>query len=826
MAALSTSSTEDGLTPYQTIDQITKLPKPKEPEARSYPKGWDPADLLKLYKKSKREAFDQRWVFERQWLRNIHYMNNRQWIYYNSKAGEWQDKRLAKWIPRPVTNKCKETVQAIRAMFTSIRLGVNVRPNGQDPKHVTAAATADQMSPILHEEHQMNKVMEEFDWWLLVTGNAFLYTYQDYDIKYGQLEVRYQTCANCGHDFPENEIADNNQLCPECGQPGPFTPTIDETTLEPKVEKRSKGQGVTRALSPLELAFPNTYPRFDDVPFVILMRWRTRSYYENNPALWKQVEKIKWQKSPQERSMQIFKSLPNQNDLGVSPFVWSGGTSGTQEEEGIPEYELHYKPCGTYPEGLVIRVVGETDELILEHEEEALPGPFPYKDADGQPLFTFTHGTYEHVGGRILGSGCLDNIIQKQDQLNQLDSMIQMIIQRMANPVWLEPKGAEVEKFTGEPGLVVKWNPLTVQGNAKPERIPGEGPNGSFFTIREMYLKDIEELAGTYDIVKGAKPTGVEAFSALQLLVERSQSRFSNAFQSRGDAYRHWFKCAIELEREFGPDERTRALLSPAGTYTFKTFKNASLHGSFNVIVEDGSNTPKTTLGMRASVEHLNQLGLIDRADPDQRYKIYQLFGQTQLSPSLDIHVQAALQKQQAFEEWLTDKKAQMASFQTMQTKINEYQQTIASIPAPPTMPNQVAVSGDNISSTPVPQEPLPQLPPPPSPTFGTPLAWKPWYDPTIHRQEFMKWANSDRMRELLTATPAAEELLVAHLAEIDQAFMMEQIRLAGPQALQAPQPTPSQGQPGGGGAAMNNSNRESGSTSNAAGGNGVPKAA
>jgi hypothetical protein len=59
--------------------------------------------------------------------------------------------------------------------------------------------------------------------------------------------------------------------------------------------------------------------------------------------------------------------------------------------------------------------------------------------------------------------------------------MMKMIVMRMANPVWLEPKGAEVEKFTGEPGLVVKYNPLTSINGAKPERIPGEGPNQSLF---------------------------------------------------------------------------------------------------------------------------------------------------------------------------------------------------------------------------------------------------------------------------------------------------------------------------------------------------------
>src|ERR1700688_1230048 len=88
---------------------------------------YDDKELLDLWEVIKHESYDSRWVFERQWQRNLWYVLGRQWIEYQSKYGGWRDKRMAAWIPRPVTNKCKETVQAIRAMFTSINLSVNVR---------------------------------------------------------------------------------------------------------------------------------------------------------------------------------------------------------------------------------------------------------------------------------------------------------------------------------------------------------------------------------------------------------------------------------------------------------------------------------------------------------------------------------------------------------------------------------------------------------------------------------------------------------------------------------------------------------------------------
>src|SRR5690348_7582716 len=68
------------------------------------PGGFSDPQLLEMFNRWKKESFDQRWIFERQWMRNVWYILNRQWIYFDSKRGQWQDKRMAKWIPRPVTN--------------------------------------------------------------------------------------------------------------------------------------------------------------------------------------------------------------------------------------------------------------------------------------------------------------------------------------------------------------------------------------------------------------------------------------------------------------------------------------------------------------------------------------------------------------------------------------------------------------------------------------------------------------------------------------------------------------------------------------------------
>lgn len=774
-------------------------------------KGMDDASLTKLVKDCKKEAFDKRWVWERTWMRNIHYVSNRHWITYVRQQNQWVDVKLAKWIPKPVVNMIADGVQALRAMFEGVELDVYAQPVGGDAKNVAVAAVADDYSPILHKEHDMPTVMNEADYWFVVCGNVWLYTFYERHIRHGVNTVDYEQCVACGQVYTSDKIAEAEGACPHCGATE-FQPAVDEQTGQPMAPlSLPKGKGVTLALSPFEVAFPNNYARFEDVPYVIRMRWRRKEYFTEHPVLSAQVAKFNWSKAPSETSMQLFRSLPQHSDLGVSPFIGSSDVrSGTSDndEEGTVEYELSYRPCGAYPQGLVVRWIGEANVIILHDEEnEAYPGELPYKDVKGNALFTYTHAPFEQRGGRVYGTSPLDAAIPMQNILNQIWSFMLMIVNRVANPLWMIPKGSEIEKFTGAPGLVVKWNPLTVGGQAKPERVDGANIPATVFTLEEKVRQNIEERMGTFDLLKGTKPAGVDAFAAMQLLVERSQSRFSSAFKARGRMYRDWNQFALEIEREFGED-RIQQVMSPARSWVEKIFKVADLQGSFTIIVEDGSQTPKTTLGRRAAIEHLNQLGFLDPADPDQKYKVLQEFGQSRLAPTLDIHVQRALCKQQAFEDWANDPQQQQMSMVRAEQGMMDYQQKLAAVQPPEPPPPQIGPDGLPMPPDPVAERQAMQaaLPKPPSPAEFTPLAWKPWYNPVIHKQEFMKWANGDSVQMLLQQNPKLEAILIAHLADIEMAEAELMARMAGP----APGGPP-QRKPGGAGRAMQNSNQEAG---------------
>lgn len=754
---------QPGLAPGVTFPETD----PNQEQVMPAPNPYDPAKLLDMFNTLKRESTEYRWIWEREWLRDLFYVLNRQWITFHPTRREWVDKRLQKWVPRPVTNKMAETLQSIRTNLAAINLSVTVRPVGDDTESIAAAEIADQMAPLIHEEHNMDQIMREADFWFIACGNACLQTSWDKDIRFNRVFVPHEQCVACGTILPPQAIVDAGHHCPACGGTI-FSKATDPQTGQPAGDWVSFGKGKTTALSPFEYAFAPNITNWEDLPYIIRLRWRDKHYYEaNHPEI---IPKLTWEKSPTDRSLQIFKSLALTNDVGTGSQFAYLGAAGAHTVEGVTEYELWMKPTPDYPQGLVLRVAGDMSPVIVDSPNEGLPGPFPYKDIEGNPLFPFMHAQYEHVGGRLYGRSALSPLIQKQDQLNQLDSLVQLIVQRTANPIWIIPENAGIENLTGEPGLIVKWNVLAAGGQGKPERIMGQDIQASLFEYRAQIIKDIEDLSGAFDIIKGQKPTGVEAFSALQLLVERSQSRFTSAFQTRGEMYRKWFSIALEIERQFGPQQRTWSVIGPNRGYTFKHFENAQLQGQVAVQLEDGSNMPKTALGKRAAIEQANQLQLLDPHDPDQKYALLQTFGLSDLVPSLNFHVQAALQIQDAFEKWAED----------------------------PT-------SGPN------------------------PLTIKPWFDPHIHWIEHVKWLNTDKMREILTRYPDLEQIINLNLQQLQMMMAPTVVGAAGLPPLPGPPPSnsgvpspnaPKSIKPKGGALAMHNSNKNSTSTANVPKGN------
>ena len=709
------------------------------------PYALDPKQLVQLLTDTRQMCENGRELFEYAWWRNLLYLLGRQWVYWNPTARQWNDKRLAKWVPKPVTNIVRTNVLSIRAMLSGVQTGIAARPLGNDPENVLTAQVADDIEPVIFEEHHMDTVLQELDFWAIVTGNAFGHVCWDPDDLTTKRKVQLDQCQMCGQISPPEAILEANQRCPRCGSPA-LRPAMGPDG-QPMTQTSTIGRGKTYAVSPFELLLPLYAQSWEAVDRLVYLTWEPKHQIEDTYGA-EIAKKLTYDTGPQQRSLQFYKSLATTSDLQNSSSLNTGAFTGNTQ--GTTVQHLWIKPSKRYPEGLYCRFLGDTAPIPVLYEDGL---QIPYRNTEGDPIWPWMHYPYERIGGRLYAQGAVDVIIQKQDQINQIDAMTQLTANRMGNPVWLEPKGAEVERFTGEPGLIVRWQPVGAQG-AKPERIGGENPPQSFFLMREQYKADAEELAGTYDVLKGTKPSGVEAYSALQLLVDQSQSRFTTLLKARGEFYRTWYTQALELERVYGPDERVQSVMGPNRGWVFNAFQKTNLQGKIEIVIQDGTNTPKTALGRRAAIEHANQMQLLSPQDPEQQYQLLQTLGLQDLVPSLDTFVKSALFEQQAFEAWVA------GQFQ-----------------------------GEN------------------------PLVRKPWQKDEIHYAENQKWMNSDRVRELLDTIDdpqtrmVVEQILGEHLLEHEQAIMIKQGMLQDPNAPPGAAPPP-----GGVGAgrAMANSNANS----------------
>jgi hypothetical protein len=745
----------------------------------------DDEELLKCFRENAKRCGDRRIAFERVWWRLLLYILGRQWIYFDKNAGNWVDKRLQKWMPRPVTNKILETLETIMSVFQSVELSASCRPQGARPQDIMAAETSNRYEAPLKDDHEWLRVQREHDWWLTALGNCALYLWWDYSGDSATAFVPWEQCATCQKTSSPLAVKNAGGVCPECQSPI-LNPARDASG-KPIGESLSSGHGRTDVVSPLEVAFPPVYSDPNDSDVVLRRRWRPKEYYEARLDA-ATLSKIRWETQASERSLQLLRSLAASTD--ISALANSSPAGEPSENEGTTEAELWVKPNNKYPDGLVLRVIESTTEgsgMVLRMKDEGLPGPIPHKTVEGKAMWPWLFTGYTKVGGRGWCRSPLESLIEKQNQINQIDSLIQLIIQRTANPVWLEPNGANVTKFSGEPGLVVKYNPLAAGGGAKPERIEGSNVPTSLIAVREMLVADMESMAGTQDVLKGNKPAGVEAFSAMQLLVERSQSRYGPVLEARGGTYRKWFKLALEMERQYGPEERAIAIMGPNGSWQRAEFKRANLDGSVRVEVEDGSQMPKTSLGTRAAIQQLAALQAIDMKNPETGYRVLQIFGRTDLYPGLDAQVTGARRSQQAFEDWA----AQV--------------QFVPQAPQPMAGPTGALIP-DPATGQPVMRQT------PPAPSIPPPIQPEVWQQSAVYVAEHMKWANSDRMQELMAQRPEIKPFVTAMITAHMQKLAMEQAQQQA--AAAPPEKNANAGKDGhgsGAGRALHNSNQESG---------------
>jgi predicted nucleic acid-binding Zn-ribbon protein len=582
----------------------------------------------------KRQTAYQRSLFERSWFRNLLYYAGNQWVSFDRNSRQYRERRLRKWVPKPVTNRFASTCNSIAAAIENIKPDVSYRPSTMDPEDIAAAAVCEQVTPVIDNETQVKTIKARLAKWTTLTGNAYARPSYDLTWEAGARFVQHIKCKTCGTTVDPAEV-DVIPSCPECG--GQYFDNAREEDGSPIGTDLPIGIMSLDVLSPFEVFLDMQNEGIKSQHQILTIQSMDLGVLERT-----------WQLTAKDVKAETLDELVKEAfeyRNAIAFITESSNFSTNSGGDRIPRANVHRidrLPDSLFPEGLYAILVG--DKVV-----EALPLAFKHHIGDREvPFLNYVQFGYEAFPGRHYYKTPADDLIPKQDQRNRFESLIELQAMRGAYNTWLLPTGSGITSLTGEPGQQVTWDPSNTNG-ASPQFIQGQGIAMPLVNWVKIIDEDFEELAGTFDVMKGNVPKGVSAGYAIQLLTERGFSRFGSVFENWENAWQELRRQELSIFRVYATEERISTIMGKHGEWETQKFIGADIHGAVDVIIESGESRPKSQLSMQASIEQLIKLGIIDPADPEQKYRIAEKYGMASVLAGVDVDRREAAREFEAF---------------------------------------------------------------------------------------------------------------------------------------------------------------------------------
>lgn len=599
------------------------------------PSGFDTDALTTEVLEFIKDCDKTRHSFERLWFRSILYFLGNQWLSWDSRSRKWGERKLRKWVPRPVTNRFASTVSSLCAAIQSTRVEPTAWPATNDHEDIATANVADRLIEVIRSEIKHDKVREALAKWVTLNADGFAWPYYDKkDTSLGMATIFAVKCAACGVEGAPTDFA---TACPGCGSPA--DPMEIPDPKHPAATQYPVGRLKCRVLSPLSVYFNMDIVDPEDRRKVcVAVAYEVQTVKDMFPDV---ADKIQPDTAAATRTAQHF----------MEALAYATEDSGQSSGSGSKEKctLLHYMalPTEQYPEGVqyTMTMEGQPCEVgPLESYDESKDGNKTYFI----PLVQFG---YEKVPGRAYSKTPAYDLLSKQDQLNRLESLMELASMKGVSVNWLLPAGASISNLSGEPAQVIRWTP-TGTGGAKPEVVTVAPFHAAMFELKKGYEADFEELGGTFDVLKGNTPSGVSAGYAIQLLTERSYGRFAPVFANWEAGWTELYSMCIKLFRTYATEPRFTKIKGARGLWEIQSFSNANLAGAIDLKVEGGSSRPRSKLAEQALVEMLFKIGAINPQDPDQKFELCKMFGMSSILGSGADDERAAASEWQELLDW------------------------------------------------------------------------------------------------------------------------------------------------------------------------------
>lgn len=449
--------------------------------------------------------------------------------------------------------------------------------------------------------------------------------------------------------------------------------------------KNGLGDVVVTAISPFNCFPEPSATNMEDAEYFIYATYKKSSEICN--AYPEKAEEIKKQTTSDVDKYLTFGSSDNQgnnNILYLECYMRDYSSEEYTEDKEENGEKLTYKVTKRkYPNGRRIIIAG--DVLLVDDKNPYEDGSFPFKVLKCYPQ----HGSF-------WGIGEVEMLISPQQYANKIMNSVIENAQLNGNPWTVMDKNCGVERntLTNAPGLVVRKNPGTEFKREAPPPIP------SYIIDTVGVLKrDMEQISGVYDVIRGEKPGSITAASAIQALNEQAQGRIRLKVQNLEDFISDLGGLWIRRIQQFWltkrtirvtgdvlmPDIETNNMLrmiNDDGKITnFVDISKDDLDGDYDIDVYAGSTMQSNKSAITQMVIQLAQtpaedgLPMLDRKTVLEN--VIDSIGQINIQEVLDYYENMKQQQAQAQQDSMAQEQEAMAMEQQAQMQQEQQKQAM-----------------------------------------------------------------------------------------------------------------------------------------------------
>src|SRR5574341_903600 len=299
-------------------------------------------DLISFVLDVKESLGKQRWLYEREWYRNVLFYLGQQWITYEETFRRWRTRNLPRWVPLPVTNRLSSTANVIRSSVAQIVPAFTATPTQENERSILSSAAADKYLDVIMQESGFRSARRRLASWVTLTGNGFLLTQFDTSPETGTLFIPGEKCAQCGTQIPPNEIPEN-MMCPNCGSA--------DLKEDPSIGLQvPQGRIRVSALSPFEVYVNPQSQEMEDQPMVLQIE--TKNIHAVKQMYGKAAEDVEGDQE-YETGQHYLHALSYMTQTGYGTGV-ATGKKVDDPTESVTLYKLYCKTHENYPYGIYI----------------------------------------------------------------------------------------------------------------------------------------------------------------------------------------------------------------------------------------------------------------------------------------------------------------------------------------------------------------------------------------------------------------------------------------------------------------------------------------